>query len=333
MKKSNHIKTLFFATASAIFTLLSYGKSVEVFDAGNTGNIGIIEISCEQGTMIFLDENFILTSEAENGVIIQNIDAGAHKIKTKIIGFAPQEFTLFLKHGKVESIQARASSPIANSNRSKQKLSDALDYSNSKLSTIELNKIRAEMKKQNIKHGSEYYGFDSWRYGKDVRIYVNNLRIPNYGHRSIDGSGVKYFSEEILGEDGETILVEVFSKFNGYMNLKAVDKAIGIPKVEDYIVNIGITFFITFNGEIVKQWNDQFFHQESPRTKYRDAEYKTGAAIINDLKSTQDVEIEYYPIIIKCNRSSSRTVRYTHQALQDWSYLHVSTEPSSKYTK
>jgi formylglycine-generating enzyme required for sulfatase activity len=76
------------ASLPMIFLLCSVGLSVSFAQEKK----GYIQVECEAGVKMFLDDEFKGTTNAdEGGLIIQDIPAGSHKLKAVKEGFSPQE--------------------------------------------------------------------------------------------------------------------------------------------------------------------------------------------------------------------------------------------------
>jgi len=72
--------------------------SLAVFAQG----VGYIQIKCELGAIVFLDNNFVGNTSSElGGLILQDVPAGSHEIKIVKEGFAPQLIKINLKTNEI----------------------------------------------------------------------------------------------------------------------------------------------------------------------------------------------------------------------------------------
>ncbi|MBU4228106.1 DUF1566 domain-containing protein [bacterium] len=82
---------------SLLFLLISF-MSLYIFAQG----IGYIQIKCELGAIVFLDDNFVGNTSSElKGLILQDVPAGSHEIKIVKEGFEPQSVKIDLKVNEI----------------------------------------------------------------------------------------------------------------------------------------------------------------------------------------------------------------------------------------
>jgi len=64
--------------------------------------VGYIQIKCEPGATVFLDNKFVGTTSSElGGLILQNVPAGSHEVKIVKEGFKPQSVKIDLKANEI----------------------------------------------------------------------------------------------------------------------------------------------------------------------------------------------------------------------------------------
>lgn len=69
--------------------------------------IGYIQIKCELGVTVFLDNNFVGSTSSElGGLILQDVPAGSHQIKIVKEGFVPQSVKIDLKVDEIYVYEA-----------------------------------------------------------------------------------------------------------------------------------------------------------------------------------------------------------------------------------
>jgi predicted secreted protein len=83
---------------TSLFILLISLMGIFTFAQG----VGYIQIKCEPGTMVFLDNNFMGNTSSElGGLILQDVPAGSHQIKIVKEGFEPQSVKIDLKVNEI----------------------------------------------------------------------------------------------------------------------------------------------------------------------------------------------------------------------------------------
>ena len=84
----------------SLLLLLASLMCIFVFAQG----VGYIQIKCEPGAMVFLDNNFMGNTSSElgiDGLILQDVPAGSHVIKIVKEGFEPQSVKIDLKVNEI----------------------------------------------------------------------------------------------------------------------------------------------------------------------------------------------------------------------------------------
>ena len=93
-------KTIFI---SLLLLLLSF-MCLFVFAQG----VGYIQIKCEPGAIVFLDNNFVGNTSLEQvGLILQDVPAGSHEIKIVKEGFESQSVKIYLKINEIYVYKVR----------------------------------------------------------------------------------------------------------------------------------------------------------------------------------------------------------------------------------
>lgn len=93
-RKMKHRKVIFI---SFLFLLLSF-MCLFTFSQG----VGYIQIKCEPGATVFLDNNFVGNTSSElGGLILQDVPAGSYVIKIVKEGFKPQSVKIDLKVNEI----------------------------------------------------------------------------------------------------------------------------------------------------------------------------------------------------------------------------------------
>lgn len=88
--------------------------AVMLFTFGNlyAQGKGHIQVKCEPGVKVFLNDNFKGETTSElGGFIIQDVAAGRHVLKLVKLKYAPQTADLMLSEGQVFVYTAKAFSP------------------------------------------------------------------------------------------------------------------------------------------------------------------------------------------------------------------------------
>lgn len=165
--KMKHRKVIF---VSLLLLLISF-MGLFVFAQG----VGYIQIKCEPGAMVFLDNNFVGNTSSElDGLILQDVPAGSYVIKIVKEGFEPQSVKIDLKVNEIYVYEVKEFIPQldvtqegeADADTIKQKVGSLL------VETIPIDCI-IEIPKLNI--NKEHYG------NKTKKIWeISNIPIGSY---------------------------------------------------------------------------------------------------------------------------------------------------------
>ncbi|MBU4228111.1 PEGA domain-containing protein [bacterium] len=157
--------------------------------------VGYIQIKCEPGAIVFLDNNFVGNTSSElGGLILQDVPAGSHQIKIVKEGFEPQSVKIDLKVNEIYVYEVKEFSPQLNviekgeadTDTIKQRLGSLL------IETIPIDCI-IEIPKLNI--NKEHYG------NKTKKTWeISNIPIGSYSVNFIAlGKKIEY---ELKIEEG-----------------------------------------------------------------------------------------------------------------------------------
>ncbi|MBU4502161.1 MAG: PEGA domain-containing protein [Nanoarchaeota archaeon] len=169
-------------------------------------DVGYIQIKCEPGAMVLLDDNFVGNTSSElKGLILQDVPAGPHQIKIVKEGFEPQSVKIDLKINEIYVYEVKEFSPQLDVKEQREADTDTIKQRIGSLliETIPIDCI-IEIPKLNI--NKEHYGDKT----KKTWIY-SNIPIGSYSVNFIAlGKKIEY---ELKIEEGiqKHLLVNILS--------------------------------------------------------------------------------------------------------------------------
>jgi len=291
--------------------------------------VGYIQIKCEPGATVFLDNNFVGNTSSElGGLILQDIPAGSHQIKIVKEGFEPQSVKIDLKVNEIYVYEVKEFIPQldvtqegeADTDTIKQRVGSLL------IETIPIDCIIG-IPKLNI--NEEHYG------NKTKKTWeISNIPIGSYSANFIAlGKKIEY---ELKIEEGiqKHLLVNVLKNEvkeivpppkTYKVNFK-VESGNGklVASAEGYLIDSGdvvkegakVIFKATPDtGQIVKSWKVN-------RTKK--STNRDGIYIIEDLKSDIDFKVifDFIPYKIRDKGPAGGWVFYDKgKYTNGWRYL------------
>ena len=302
-------------------------------------DVGYIQIKCEPGVTVFLDNNFVGNTSSElGGLILQKVPAGSHQIKIVKEGFEPQSVKIDLKVNEIYVYEIKKFIPQldvtqegeAETDTIKQKVGSLL------IETIPIDCI-IEIPKLNI--NKEHYGNKTKKTWEISNIPIGSYRINfvafgkkiEYNMKLEEGIQ-KHLLVNILNNEVKEILPPCVTFSVGAGNGTIEVRADGNPINSGDLIKEGVKIIFKATpdaGQMIKSWEVD----GRKRNTLKDNTY-----IIENLKSAIDFKVYFdiKPPQIGDKGPAGGWIFYDKGSYSDgWRYLQVapaSTEANIEWS-
>ena len=257
-------------------------------------DVGYIQIKCEPGVTVFLDNNFVGNTSSElGGLILQKVPVGSHQIKIVKEGFEPQSVKIDLKVNEIYVYEIKKFIPQldvtqegeADTDTIKQKVGSLL------IETIPIDCI-IEIPKLNI--NKEHYGNKTKKTWEISNIPIGSYRINfvAFGKKieynmKIEEGIQKHLLVNILSNEVKEILPPCVTFSVGAGNGTIKVRADGNPINSGDLIKEGVKIIFKATpdaGQMIKSWEVD----GRKRNTLKDNTY-----IIENLKSAIDFKVYF----------------------------------------
>ncbi|WP_419769051.1 MAG: hypothetical protein ACNI3C_06725 [Candidatus Marinarcus sp.] len=254
----------------------------------NKGSSSTVQLDLNPLSTVYLgNRKILITSDKSKGLILENVPLGRNIIKVETRSFKPQAWPINIKKGMYLNLNAEKN--IDTDDSSINKIRYSTEYSQSKLSLYEYNKIKKEMREKSKHRIIMGINSDLGSGRRDKKNSINEKSVKVY-----DEVGVEHTLDFKSVIDGKLTLDEKTGMLSAWQKIS-----------ETYHCDFVQKLFIYFDGEEVDRLKKDFYaYNKIDKENSKNSFYGIREEVkrLENFKKVYDI----YPVKIKISNISEK---------------------------